>query len=62
LICGDQENVLKSIEILRKKLIRGEIPFKRFRESLDRIKKTKNRFLKEMKKVSLGNVRDYFGL
>jgi len=62
LMCGDQERVLGSIEILRGKLIRGEIPFKRFRESLDRIEKTKNRFLKEMKRVSLDDVKDYFGL
>jgi beta-N-acetylhexosaminidase len=62
LICGDQDGVLESIEILRGKLIRGEIQHKRFRESLDRIKKTKTRFLKEMKRVSLDEVRDYFGL
>lgn len=62
LICGDQEGVLEGIEILRGKLIRGEIPFRRFLESLERIKKTKSRFLKDMKRVSLGDVRDYFGL
>jgi len=62
LICGDQEGVLEGIETLRGKLIRGEIPFKRFRESLDRIKKTKTRFLKEVKRVSLDDVRNYFSL
>ncbi|MBW2358483.1 MAG: hypothetical protein JRF21_07270 [Deltaproteobacteria bacterium] len=62
LICGDQDRVLESIDILKGKLIRGEIPFQRLRESLDRIKKTKARFLKETKRVSLKEVRTYFGL
>jgi beta-N-acetylhexosaminidase len=62
LICGDQDGVLEGIEILRGKLIRGEIPFKRFRESLDRIKKTKTRFLKDLKRISLEEVKNYFDL
>jgi len=62
LICGDQDGVLQGIEILRGKMIRGEIPYRRFLESLERIKKTKARFLKEIKRVSLDDVRDYFDL
>ena len=62
LICGDQDRVLESIEILKGKLIRGEIPFQRLRQSLDRIKKTKARFLKKTKRVSLEEVHTYFGL
>ena len=62
LICGDQEGVLEGMEKLRGKFIRNEIPFKRIQESLERIKKTKARFLKETKRVSLDDVKDYFGL
>ena len=62
LICEDQREVLKSIESLRGKIIRGEISVRRLRESVGRIMKTKSRFLKNIKKVSIKDVRAYFGL
>ncbi len=61
LICEDQDRVLESIERMRDRLLRGEIPFQRFQLSLDRIKKTKHRFLKKVEMVSLEEVRGYFG-
>lgn len=60
LICEDQSGVLESIEILRKKLIQGEISAHRLHESLRRIKKAKSSFLKKVKKVSINDVRAYF--
>ena len=48
--------------MLRRKLIRDEIPFQRLEQSVGRIMKVKSRFLKKMKKVSLEEVREYFGI
>ena len=62
LICRDQNKVLESVETLRTKLIRGEIPFQRLQESLDRIDKTKSRFLAHRKKISLSTVAKFFQL
>lgn len=62
LICKDQNKVLESVETLRTKLIRGEIPFQRLQESLDRIDKTKSRFLAHRKKISLSTVAKFFQL
>jgi beta-N-acetylhexosaminidase len=62
LICEDQREVLKGIESLRGKIIRGDIPVHRLRESVGRIMKTKSRFLKKIKKVSIKEVKAYFGL
>jgi beta-N-acetylhexosaminidase len=62
LICKDQNSVLESIQILKKKMIHGEIPLKRLQRSVERIMKTKSRFLKNQKKVSPEEVRAYFAL
>ena len=62
LICKDQNLVLESLNILRRKLIRDEIPFQRLEQSVGRIMKAKSRFLKKIKKVSIEEVREYFGL
>jgi beta-N-acetylhexosaminidase len=62
LICKDQNSVLESIQILKKKMIQGEIPLKRLQQSVERIMKTKSRFLKNQKKVSHEEVQAYFAL
>ena len=62
LICQDQGCVLESMKMFREKLLHGEIPLQRLHDSLERIMKAKSRFLKEMRKVSLEDVRAYFGL
>ena len=62
LICEDQTWVLESIEILRKKIMQGEISGHRLQQSLERIMKAKSRFLKKSKKVSIKEVSNYFGL
>ena len=49
LICNDQDMVLGSIEALRRKLICGEIPYRRLYHSLERIMKAKSRYLKNVK-------------
>jgi beta-N-acetylhexosaminidase len=60
LICEDQSEVLKSIEILRRKVILGDISGHRLHQSIGRIMKAKSRFLKKQKDVSIKKVRTYF--
>ena len=60
LICKDQDRVRESLDILRKKVICGEIPFHRLQESLDRIDKAKSRFLAHPEKVSIEEVKSFF--
>jgi beta-N-acetylhexosaminidase len=60
LICEDQTRILESIEIIRARLIRGEISGHRLHQSLGRIMAAKSRFLKKSKKVSIHEVSDYF--
>jgi beta-N-acetylhexosaminidase len=60
LICEDQKSVLEGIQVLKKKMIQGDIPLKRLQQSVERIMKAKSRFLKNQKRVSLEEVRAYF--
>jgi beta-N-acetylhexosaminidase len=60
LICEDQKEALESIRVLKRKVIRDEIPFQRLQQSVDRIMKAKSRFLENLKKVRLEEVRAYF--
>jgi len=62
LICEEQKYTLESIELLKKMLLRGEIPTRRIYQSLDRIMKVKSTLLKKKKKISLEKTRAYFGL
>jgi len=62
LICKDQNLVMDSILALRGKVIRGDIPFSRIYESMERIGKLKSRYLKKKETVSLERVRAYFHL
>ncbi|MBW1921657.1 MAG: beta-N-acetylhexosaminidase [Deltaproteobacteria bacterium] len=60
LICKDQKNVTQSIDIVRSKLLKGEIPFKRLEESTQRILHARSRFLDPGEEISLEKVREYF--
>ena len=62
LICKEQNLVLESLNMLRRKLIRDEISFQRLEQSVGRIMKAKSRFLKKIKKVSIEEVQAYFGI
>lgn len=62
LICQGQKFVLESMNALRGKLLRNEIPLKRLHQSVERIMKAKAKFLKKTKNISLEVVADYFGL
>jgi len=62
LICKDQKKVLESLELLRAKLLRNEIPFRRVHESHERISKVRSRLLERKEWISLGNVKRYFKL
>lgn len=60
LICEDQENVLEGMKTLRDRLLRGEIPLQRLRQSVRRIMDAKARFLEKGTKISLARVKKYF--
>jgi beta-N-acetylhexosaminidase len=60
LICKDQNNVLDSIEVLKTAVMREEGALERFERTLERIRKTKKKFLGQGEKVSLERVEEYF--
>jgi beta-N-acetylhexosaminidase len=60
LICKDQEKVWESIDLLRDKMLQDEIRMDRLDQSLRRIEKTKSRFLKPFREISVAKVREYF--
>jgi beta-N-acetylhexosaminidase len=62
LICKEQQYLLDSIDQIRKKLLSGEIQEARLDESIARILKTKKKYLRDIKKISLKKVERYFGL
>jgi len=61
LICKSQSILLDSIELLRDKILKGDISYERLEKSLERINKYKKRFLYPRKKISLKAVKEYFG-
>ena len=60
LICKSQSLLLDSIELIRDKILKGDIPYERLEKPLERINKYKTRFLYPRKKISLKAVRGYF--
>jgi len=61
LICRNQSHLLASIELIRDKVLKEEIPYERLEGSLERIAKYKRRFLYRPKKISLKAVKEFFG-
>jgi beta-N-acetylhexosaminidase len=61
LICSDHSLLLASMELLRDRVLKEDIPYERLEESLERIAKYKRRFLHPPKKISLKTVKEYFG-
>ena len=62
LICKEQENVLASVNLMRSRLLQGEISFYRLEQSNERIRKARSKFLGEQEEVSLEKVKEYFKL
>jgi beta-N-acetylhexosaminidase len=60
LICKDQQAVLESMLLLRKKILKQEIPAKRLLASVERIMAAKDTFLRQPEKAALNEVEDYF--
>ena len=60
LICQNREKVLDSLDRIRGKVLRGEIPLQRLKESHERIVGAKQAFLMPKKRVSLARVKKYF--
>jgi beta-N-acetylhexosaminidase len=60
LICEDQDQVLAGMEMLRNRLLRGDLPVERLHQSTGKIMDAKKRFLRGDVRVSLSGVREYF--
>ena len=60
LICKNQSLLLESIELIRDKILKGDITYERLENSLERITTYKKRFLFPQKKIALKAVKEYF--
>lgn len=60
LICKHQKNCLRSLNLIRGKLLREEIPFQRLTQSTERIGRVRSRLLKRWEAVSPMKVEEYF--
>ena len=61
LICSNQSHLLSSMELIRDKVLKEDIPYERLERSLERIAKYKSRFLYPPKKISLEAVKEFSG-
>jgi beta-N-acetylhexosaminidase len=62
LICERQENLLESLTLIRSRLLRDEISFRRLDQSIERIMQARSRFLGHGEEISLTRVEEYFKL
>jgi beta-N-acetylhexosaminidase len=62
LICEDQKSVMGGIELLRRKLLRDEIPFRRLDQSNKKIMKVRANLLESKEWVFTAKVKEYFNL
>lgn len=60
LISKEQKNVLESINLIRSKVLQGEIAFKRLDPSMERIMKARSTVLGQGEEISLVKVKEYF--
>jgi len=62
LICKDQKYVLESLELIRGRVLRNEISFRRLNASYERIMRVRSTLLDRKEWISIGNVKRYFKL
>jgi beta-N-acetylhexosaminidase len=62
LICENQNNLLKSMNLIRTKLLKDEIPFQRLIDSHKRVVKARSKFLGRNEEIILEKVKEYFKL
>ncbi len=60
LVCQNRGKVLEGLDKIRGKVLRGEIPFRRLKESHERIVCAKQAFLTSKPRVSFSRVQKYF--
>jgi beta-N-acetylhexosaminidase len=60
LICENQDLVFQSIELLRQRLLKGDIPLGRLHDSINRIMAAKALYLDPFRRVAMEEVQDYF--
>ena len=61
LVCSNQSHLLASMELIRDKVLKEDIPYERLEQSLERIAKYKGRFLYPPRKISLEAVKEFSG-
>jgi beta-glucosidase-like glycosyl hydrolase len=62
LICENRKNVMDSIELIRRKLLKNEITMERLMESIERIKTVKTLYLGKKRRISVAGIKKYFSL
>jgi beta-N-acetylhexosaminidase len=62
LICKEQKYILESLELIRGRVLRNEIPFQRLNTSYERIMRVRSTLLERKEWISMGNVKRYFKL
>ena len=62
LVCKNQEYVMESIDLIRKKLLKNEITMERLMASIERIRQAKSKYLGKKKRISMAGIKKYFGL
>jgi len=62
LICEDQKRVLEGIELLRQRLLQGELSSQRLDQSNERIMKVRSDLMDRKEWLLKGNIKEYFNL
>ncbi len=62
LICQDQRKALEGIELLRRRLLQGEISSQRLDQSNERIMGVRSDLLERREWILAGNIKEYFNL
>lgn len=62
LVCEDQDELLKSISLIRKELLGNRISNERLKQSLKRIDRARSKFFDPGNNISIPEVKKYFGL
>lgn len=62
LVCEHQENVIESLNLIGKKILKNEIAMERLLASIERIKAAKSNFLGKGRKISMAEIKKYFDL
>ena len=60
LMCKEQEHVLESLDLIRGRILNGEMPFQRLQQSFEKIGEIRMRLLDAWEEISVPKVIEYF--